>query len=113
MEIVLMVGLPSSGKTTYAKENYPSYTFVSLDEIPRHNRKLELELVEENLLKENSVVIADTNATREVRVEYVKLAKKFGAKLITVYIDYPSHFFAYHKFDGTRVPSWFYFWAHF
>lgn len=32
-EMVVMIGLPGSGKSTYAKENYPDYTIISSDTI--------------------------------------------------------------------------------
>jgi len=38
MEFIIMIGLPSSGKSTYARQNYPSYQIISLDNIPQHNR---------------------------------------------------------------------------
>lgn len=90
-----MIGLPACGKSTYAKTNYPIHILVSLDQIPNHNRKLELEFVEENLREGNSVVVADTNATKKIRAEYVKLAKKYESKLTAVHIDYPLPFAIY------------------
>lgn len=88
-EVIIMVGLPASGKSTIAKINYPSYYLISLDEIENHSREIEEALIEENLAKGNSIVIANTNLTREIRTRYVGIAKKYNAYLVAVYLDIP------------------------
>lgn len=90
-----MIGLPACGKSTYAKTHYPMHILVSLDQIANKSRKLELEFVEENLRKRNSVIVDDTNATKKIRAVYVKLAKKYESKLIAVHINYPLPFAIY------------------
>ncbi len=39
LEVVIMVGLPASGKSTIAGINYPSHQLISLGEIKNHDRK--------------------------------------------------------------------------
>lgn len=88
MEVIITVGLPASGKSTYAKQNFPNYTIISLDQL-HHDRRKEQELIEEELKKGNSIVIDDTNATEKIRAEHIKLAKKYDARIIALHLDYP------------------------
>ncbi len=89
LEVIIMVGLPASGKSTIAKVNYTSYYLISLDEIENHSREIEEALIEENLAKGNSIVIADTNLTHEIRVGHIKIARKYNAYIVAVYLDIP------------------------
>lgn len=89
LEVVLMVGLPASGKSTIAKINYPYHRFISLDEIGNHSRSVEEELIEQNLAKGNSVVVADTNLTREIRAKHIQIARKYNAHASAVFLNLP------------------------
>ena len=92
MEVIIMVGLLASGKKDYAKKHYPKYKLISLSQIPNYDRKKEQQLIIENLERQNSIVIADINASEETRSKHISLAKKFKAKIICVHLDYPIPF---------------------
>ncbi len=89
LEVVVMIGLPASGKSTIARLNYPAYQIISLDEIENPTREKEQELIEQSLAKGNSVVICDTNLTREIRARHIETAKKFNAYLVAVFLNLP------------------------
>ncbi len=89
LEIVIMVGLPASGKSTIARINYPSHELISLDEIQNHDRKIEEQLIEENLARGKSLVICDTNLTREIRTKHIQIARKYNAHITAVYLHIP------------------------
>ncbi len=106
MEVVIMVGLPASGKKEYAKKHYPNYTLISLSQIPNYDRKKEQGLIVENLEKRNSIVIADINASEETRAKHISLAKKYNAKIICVHLDYPIPFVLHrNKMRKNAIPE--------
>lgn len=100
MTIHVMVGIPGSGKSTYARQlEKQGAVRVSLDEI---REKLEVEtgsksepkVFSEGLkqmkatLEENKDVVCDsTNVTPKKRAEYFKVAKKYGAKTIAIFVN--------------------------
>jgi bifunctional polynucleotide phosphatase/kinase len=88
LEVVIMIGLPGSGKSTLAKLNYASYELISLDEIANHERRKEQELIEENLRNGKSVVVCDTNLTREIRGGHITIASKYNTRKIGIFLHF-------------------------
>jgi len=91
LEVIIMIGLPASGKSTFAKLNYPSHGLISLDEM-KHNRKREEEFIEENLSKGTSLIISDTNLTHKIRTKHISIAKKYNAYTTAVFLNLPVDF---------------------
>ena len=109
VEMVIMVGIPGSGKTTHAKGELPRHVLVSLDIIRRNRQKMhhlaerygeevspqdpslsvpkraEYMLASDALLACRDVVIDDTNVTKERRKVHIRLAKKHGARIRAVF----------------------------
>ena len=85
MEYVLMIGIALSGKTTYRKANF-NHEVVALSYFD-NNRKKETEYIEECLKKGISVVIDDTNLTRQIRKMHIDLAKKYNAKITGIFMN--------------------------
>ncbi len=110
-----MVGIAGSGKTTYARGALPGHVHVSMDghrddaswpakrrslidrfgeERPlelaglgSRNKEAECVLVDDALRAGWSVVVDDTNLTREIRRPYVLLARKHGAAVRAVFFS--------------------------
>ena len=82
-----MIGIPGSGKTAISKMLFPEHRQVSLDEIQRHDRSVEYAIIERYLCDGHNVVIDDTNLTKKIRAEHIRLAKQYGARVNAVFLD--------------------------
>ena len=82
MELIILIGLQASGKSTFVHERFEgSHTIVSKDNF-RNNRRparRQLQLVTEALRAGQSVVVDNTNPTREARADLIELAREHGA----------------------------------
>ena len=84
-----MIGIAGSGKTTIAKKLFPEHKRVSLDEIPKSNRKIEHTIIEQHLSRDENIVIDDTNLTKSIRSTHIELAQKYQAKVTAIFVNLP------------------------
>ena len=98
--IIILVGIPHSGKTTFSKylqEKY-NYKIVSTDNIKRRIYKdskynvkhlFEIQKIElETLMKKNCLIVADSNNSKKTyRNDIIKLANKYNYKYYSIYIE--------------------------
>lgn len=90
MELVVLVGLPGSGKSTYYFSNYAAtHEHVSKDLMKTKSGARQRGLIEKTLRAGRSVVVDNTNATPEIRAELVQIGKALGARLVAVHFDTP------------------------
>ena len=81
-ELVVFVGLPASGKSTFYRERFAgTHELVSKDRMPNSARKAarQRELVGAALARGRSVVVDNTNTRRADRAELLALARAAGA----------------------------------
>lgn len=94
---IIMVGIPGSGKTTFAKrilERNPHYEYVSRDEIRRTKpnykytkeeeelvKQLEIRAVQEAILLNKTVIIDDTNCYLKTRKNWEQMALDNGYRV--------------------------------
>lgn len=98
LKVILIPGLPGSGKTTLAKTYIEKgYHQLSRDELQKDRggkivRTAELLPILEDKLKNGVSVVADnTLLTREKRKPFIDLAKKYKAKVHAYYIDISAY----------------------
>ena len=72
-EMIVLVGSPASGKSTFCRTFFPTYTRINQDTLKTRPRCVEE--ATKALKKGESVCIDNTNATKEVRQIWIRLAK--------------------------------------
>ncbi|KAN0009329.1 hypothetical protein ACTFIU_006609 [Dictyostelium citrinum] len=114
-EIVISVGYPAAGKSTFARKYFgpAGYTIINQDTLK--NKAACLSAAKTALSQGKSVIIDNTNPTKDVRAEYLALAKKYNAKArclnFTTSFDLAMHLNYYReRKDGVKhIPSMGYF----
>ena len=95
-ELVLAIGLPASGKSTYIEKNYPKHIIVSDDKfveklaaknqtdynqayIELGSKRIQLgkKAFQKALKSNKSIVIDNTNLTKTIRKQYLNLAPNY------------------------------------
>lgn len=87
MEIIVLVGIPGCGKSTFALNRFPKHKRISLDIV--HSRTKEDEELAKCIAADQDIVIDNTNTTIRSRAKYIELAKAYGAKIRAVYFNCP------------------------
>ena len=84
-ELVIMVGSPASGKSTFVKKYFPMYARINQDTL-RTVKKCFKE-TEIALATGKSAVIDNTNPASETRAEYIKIAKKHNVPVRCMFMS--------------------------
>ena len=91
-ELVVLVGLQGSGKSTLVQERFrDSHRVVSKDHWPnaRHRQARQLRVIEELLAAGHSVVVDNTNPSVDDRAPLVALGQQYGCDTVAVFVDTP------------------------
>lgn len=97
-EMVVMIGIPGCGKSTFQKNFLPYHERINLDSIHgflapstgfnKKNinlaRKIEEIIIKDRLSQGISVVVDNTNISRKVREKYFAFAQNYDVKMIAV-----------------------------
>jgi predicted kinase len=90
MELAILVGLQGAGKSSFCRASLAgTHAWVSKDRF-RNNRRparRQRHLLEEALGAGRSVVVDNTNATREERAALIALGRSFGARIVGYYFE--------------------------
>lgn len=101
-EVVMLCGLPGTGKDTYIQKHYKDWEVVSLDDIRRANKiaptntkangkvlQLAKEKMKIYLRKQQSFVFNATNIIQQLRGNWIDLFNTYGARVKIVYLEVP------------------------
>jgi predicted kinase len=90
LELILFVGLPGAGKTTYYRAHFAAtHAHVSKDLMAnarRRDGRQERE-IEAALAGGRSVVVDNTNPSLEARAPLIELGRRHGARIVAVYFE--------------------------
>ncbi len=97
-EVVLMAGLPGTGKDTWIRENLPELPMISLDEVRKEIHILPREpqgpvaaaareKAREHLRRQESFVWNATNVTPSIREKQIRLFQAYHAAVRIVYLE--------------------------
>jgi len=89
-ELVLLVGLPGAGKTTFFQQRFAAtHHAVSKDRLPARDRvaRRQAELVAAALAAGQSVVVDNTNVSRADRAGPIAAARAHGAAVVAYFFD--------------------------
>lgn len=107
-EMVLMVGYPASGKSTFVKKYMSTYKRINQDELKTKTKCLsETKLA---LSKGQSVIIDNTNPNKETRKLYINLAKEKGIPVRIFLMETPENLAIHNNnyrgfLDGNTISS--------
>jgi len=88
MELVSLIGLQASGKSTFAAERFAAtHVHVSKDRLRNNARpeRRQRELVAEALAAGRSVAVDNTNPAAEDRAALIALGREYGARVVGYY----------------------------
>ena len=97
-EVVLLSGLPGTGKDTYIREHFSELPMISLDEIRKEHKikptdrqdmiiQIAKERAKEYLRRKQPFVWNATNITRDIRQKQISLFERYGASVRIVYLE--------------------------
>lgn len=123
-DFVILIGLPGSGKTTYAQNAYPDYTCLSFDSVREEigimtkNEKRMGSPEQEAMVRDvfqkrlsnainegKEIIIDNTNLRRKYRKPLVDIARKNGYNVSIVIVKTLSLKENIHRRDGQISPD--------
>lgn len=84
-DIVILIGLPASGKSTFFRERFSaSHAHVSKDNFPKHRRpaRRQEREIREALAADRSVVVDNTNASVDERAAVIAIGRELGTRIL-------------------------------
>jgi predicted kinase len=92
LELVVLVGLPGSGKSTFARRFAATHRLISLDVLRgrRQPAATQLRLVDEALAAGYSVVVDNVHAAPAARAPLIALGHARAARVVAYFLDAPK-----------------------
>ncbi|KAL6053486.1 DNA kinase/phosphatase Pnk1 [Balamuthia mandrillaris] len=88
-ELILFVGFPASGKSTFARKHFVPHGYVHVNQDTLKTKPKCLKATEEGLAEGKSVVVDNTNPDAAVRAEYISIAQEHGVPVRCFHFQTP------------------------
>ena len=85
LDMVIMIGLQGSGKSTFCAAHYPEYTRINLDTL--RTRKKEHDTLLLALNRKENIIIDNTNPTKDDRKKYIQAGRAQKYKIIGCFMQ--------------------------
>ena len=82
--MVVMIGIPGSGKSTFCDANFPGWRVISRDILRTRHR--EEQLLADTVASRLSCVIDNTNVSRAERAKFITAGKAAGYRIVGYYL---------------------------
>jgi predicted kinase len=88
-ECIVLVGLPGAGKTTFARQRYPSHDHISKDMLPGSASKQARQdsALRRSLAAGRSVIVDNTNVSPAERAAVIAIAREFDARVVCYHVE--------------------------
>lgn len=108
-EMILLIGVPGSGKTTFVKKFLLPQKYVHINNDILKTKSKCLSLLEKSLKNNNLIVVDNTNYLKKTRMEYVLLAKKYNYTIRYIVINCDIHLakhmnYVRHIYSKGKIP---------
>ncbi len=89
MEIVILIGLQASGKSTFARSRFADHVYVSKDAMGRAKQKDRRQeaMIRQAFAEGRNVIVDNTNPSVEVRAPLIALGREYGARIVGYYFQ--------------------------
>ena len=91
-EVVVLVGLPGAGKSTFARARFPAHDYISKDAFPpgaRGKQTRQDAALRAALAAGRPALVDNTNVTLADRAAIIAIAREYGARVVGYYLDVP------------------------
>ena len=85
LDMVIMMGLQGSGKSTFCAVHYPEYTRINLDTL--RTRKKEHDALWQALNQKENIIVDNTNPTKDDRKKYIQAGRAQKYKIIGCFMQ--------------------------
>ena len=84
-DMVIIIGIQGSGKSTFHAAKYPDYTRINLDTL--RTRKKEKDALRLAISRKENIIIDNTNPTKADRVKYIEVGKASQYKITGCFME--------------------------
>lgn len=103
LTMVLMIGYPGVGKSVFVENMILPHGLVYVNRDTLKTMKKCIDLASKSLKAEKSVVIDNTNPSREVRKVFIELAKQYKARVVV--FDFIADFEIAYRLNKARKET--------
>jgi len=88
MEIIILIGLQASGKSTFYRTQFAdTHEHISKDLLSRSKNQKQAERIERAFQEQRSVVVDNTNVTVQDRLPLIDVGRRYNATIIGYYFQ--------------------------